>query len=444
MSNENQLSSYIENLDFVSIFKSFRMAIQPSKLIIALLAILTVVLIGSIMDIFKVVYAAPGITQADVAMAPMEGIATASATELQAYVISPDAVGMFKERYGSASSRLGLFSTLATFCAARFNDTVFDFVRFNPAGALTNMLMSVRAIMWALFEHPLISLPYFILLFIVFAFAGGAISRIAALEFAKDEKPGFFQALRFARAKFKSFIAAPLAPILLIFILGFIIFIFGALGNVPYAGEILVAMLLILAIVLSFLITLLIIGLLAGFNLMYPAISYEGSDSFDAISRSFSYVYARPWRMGFYSILAAIYGALCYLFVFIFATILLWSSYIFLALGMAWSHSSKAQGMSKLEGIWSVKMPTLPTLFDFSGLNWTEAAAALIISIIVTIVLCITAAFAISFFFSANTAIYALMRKKVDNTLISEVWTPSQIESEEMPVTIEDLPKDDK
>ena len=40
--------------------------------------------------------------------------------------------------------------------------------------------------------------------------------------------------------------------------------------------------------------TLILLGLTGGFNLMYPTIAVEGSDSFDAISRSFSYVYARP------------------------------------------------------------------------------------------------------------------------------------------------------
>ena len=61
--------------------------------------------------------------------------------------------------------------------------------------------------------------------------------------------------------------------------------------------------------------TLVLLGTVGGFNLMYPTIAVEGSDSFDAISRTFSYVYARPWRMLFYTLVAIVYGALCYLFV---------------------------------------------------------------------------------------------------------------------------------
>ena len=50
----------------------------------------------------------------------------------------------------------------------------------------------------------------------------------------------------------------------------------------------------------AWLIAFLLVGLGGGWALMYPTIAVEGSDSFDAISRSFSYVFARPWRAGLY------------------------------------------------------------------------------------------------------------------------------------------------
>jgi alcohol dehydrogenase class IV len=59
----------------------------------------------------------------------------------------------------------------------------------------------------------------------------------------------------------------------------------------------------------------LVIGLGGGVNLMFGAIAYENSDAFDAVSRSLSYVYARPWRLAFYTLLATVYGSISYLFV---------------------------------------------------------------------------------------------------------------------------------
>src|SRR3712207_1254606 len=78
--------------------------------------------------------------------------------------------------------------------------------------------------------------------------------------------------------------------------------------------------------------TLVLLGTLGGFNLMYPTVAVEGSDSFDAISRSFSYVYAKPWRMLFYSLVAIAYGALCYLFIKFFIWLMLLLTHYFTGL----------------------------------------------------------------------------------------------------------------
>jgi len=48
-------------------------------------------------------------------------------------------------------------------------------------------------------------------------------------------------------------------------------------------------------------------------------IAYEGSDCFDSTSRSFSYLFARPWRTLFYDFIAFVYGFICFLFVWFFA-----------------------------------------------------------------------------------------------------------------------------
>ena len=78
--------------------------------------------------------------------------------------------------------------------------------------------------------------------------------------------------------------------------------------------------------------TLVLLGTAGGFNLMYPTIAVEGSDSFDAISRSFSYLYARPWRMAFYSAVAILYGSICYLFVRYFLYLMLSLTHKFVGL----------------------------------------------------------------------------------------------------------------
>ena len=54
------------------------------------------------------------------------------------------------------------------------------------------------------------------------------------------------------------------------------------------------------------LMALLLLGLLFGWPLMWGTISTEGTDSFDALSRSYAYLFQRPLHYLFYALVAAI------------------------------------------------------------------------------------------------------------------------------------------
>ena len=55
---------------------------------------------------------------------------------------------------------------------------------------------------------------------------------------------------------------------------------------------------------------ILTIGLAAGWPLMAPTVSTEGTDTFDALSRSYAYVYQRPLAYLLYAVAATIIGIL--------------------------------------------------------------------------------------------------------------------------------------
>jgi hypothetical protein len=171
------------------------------------------------------------------------------------------------------------------------------------------------------------------------------------------------------------------------------------------------------------LIAIILIGTVAGFNLMFPAIVYDGSDCLDAISRSFSYVYSKPWRISFYTAIAAVYGAICYTFVRFFTFLLLWVTRWFLQFGV-WANSSK--GGNKLAAIW----PEL-SFMDLRGspplatLNWSQSLATFLVYLALSVVIGLLVSFVISFYFSASTIIYALMRNRVDNTALENIYTPA-------------------
>jgi hypothetical protein len=155
---------------------------------------------------------------------------------------------------------------------------------------------------------------------------------------------------------------------------------------------------------------------------MYPTIAVEGSDSFDAISRSFSYVYARPWRMLFYTAVALIYGAICYLFVRMFIWLMLALTHHFVAAGMFASAAST-------DPLWTTMWngPAAPGWrlsydIDFLTLTWYQSISAFLLAIWVYLVVATLGAFTISFYFTANTIIYSLMRHEVDATEMDDVY----------------------
>ncbi len=416
MSNGKESPWVFESFLFPKIFKTFRIAVQPSKLIIAFAALTIICLSGWIMDFSGTVVAVPQ-TQGE-------------ATELRIYINDPDRLTSFIEDYGESGEHKGVFSTLWRFGSERFHGALKSLFAFDLPGVAENIAKVFKAIGWAFRYHYFYILIFFLITLAVVSIAGGSLCRISALQFARDEKPGVMEALRFSIKRFLSLFTVPLAPVCIIIVMGLFISVLGLIGNIPIVGELMVGIFLLLALIGGALIVTFLIGTVAGANLMFPAIVYDGSDCFDAISRSFSYVYSKPWQMGFYTAVTVIYGAICYTFVRFFTFLLLWVTYQFLQFGF-WVNNSSNQ-IGKLAAIWPE-----PSFMGLRGsppwatVNWSESFAGFLIYLVLLVVIGLLVSFVISFYFSASTIIYALMRNRVDNTALDDIYTPTtDIETE--------------
>jgi hypothetical protein len=423
MGSEKESSQVFENLLFPKIFQTFRMAIQPTKLIIAFLAVAVICLSGWVMDFSKTVVVTQNI-QGEI-----------TDTELQIYMTKPDQVKLYIEQYKESGERSGVFSTVWGFATVSFHNALKSLFAFNLPEVAVNIANYFKAVGWALRYHFLYCIIFFIIKLAVISIAGGSLCRITALQFARGEKPGLTEALGFSTKKFLSFFTAPLVPAGIIIFIGLLIFLLGLTGNIPRAGELLIGIFMLLALIAGALIAIVLIGAVAGFNLMFPAVAYDGSDCFDAISRSFSYVYSKPWRMGFYTAIAAVYGAICYTFVRFFAFLLLLVTRWFLQLGI-WVENSSNE-VNKLAAIWPE--PSFTNLFGSPAstmANWSQSTAAFLVYLVLLVVIGLLVAFVISFYFSANTIIYSLMRNRVDNTALEDIFSHfDDIKTE--PTTIE-------
>jgi hypothetical protein len=425
MAEQKNLAQCCDDLLFLNIFKTFRIAIQPARFFTAFLVLVLLFITGWLMDFSRTVVVSGRLTQRDLRTSRLTGTVTWP-TELHCFVNDSEQVDSFIERYKNQSEKQGVFKVWSNFCLARFNQAAASIVVLRFDNFVTSLTECILATVWALKYHTGYSIILLFIALVLFSIAGGAICRGAALQFSKDERCGITPCLKFALKKFISLFCAPLAPIIFITIFGFGIFLLGLITNIPWAGEIFLTMVFIIILLAGLCMTLAIIGACPGINLMWGVIAYENSDTFDAVSRSFSYVYSKPWRLSFYTLLAAIYGSISYLFVRFFAFILLGTSRWFLSLGI-WSSGNKAQQLNKLVAIWPK-----PEFFNLlgSGLeisrNATESIAAFVIYLTILVVAGLVVAFAVSFYFSASTIIYCLLRNKIDNTPLDNIFIEAE------------------
>jgi len=274
---------------------------------------------------------------------------------------------------------------------------------------------------WLIFHHTIFFVFFGLWFLLIWALFGGAISRIAAVQVARDEKISIRQAMNFAVGKLLSFGSAPVIPVAIVLAIGLILAAAALLGNIPFVGPIAIGACFAFALLAGFVMTLVLLGTAGGFNLMYPTIAVEGSDSFDAISRSFSYVYARPWRMLFYSLVALVYGAATYIFVHCFIYIMLVLAHHFVGMGI---FTRAADSRDLLSVMWPSPVTTGRVAYSvhYDALGPGQSLGAFFIHIWVSLLVSFLGSFAISLYFSANTIIYYLMRQEVDSTEMDDVY----------------------
>ncbi|MHC4180834.1 MAG: hypothetical protein ACYSWU_25320 [Planctomycetota bacterium] len=235
----------------------------------------------------------------------------------------------------------------------------------------------------------------------VWAFFGGAITRIAAVQLACDERVGWAAALRHARSKWLSYFAAPLCPLIGVVLAALPVWVLGWLLHVN-VGILLAALIWPLALLGGLVMVILLLGLIFGWPLMWATISAEGTDSFDALSRSYAYVFGRPLRYLFYVIVAAVLGALGWLLVQNFAAAVVGATY--------WTAGWTAGAQIDL-----IK----PGGDELTGVGY---AGAVIIRFCAGCVKLLAVGFIYGYFWTASTAIYFLLRRDVDDTEMDEVF----------------------
>lgn len=264
-------------------------------------------------------------------------------------------------------------------------------------------------------------------LLVIWSLVGGAITRIAALDYAKDESIRLSDALGFARKKFWSYFWSPLVPVIGVFFFALCNVIGGMIGRIPVLGEVAVALGFPLALISGFLMVFIgVIGAL-GLCFMFPTISVEGSDAFDAMSRAYSYVLSRPKQFLLYCTINTLYGLVCLAVIAFVAWLMMSLSFATVGAGMGQkfhlvqsflSHKCNIACLGYCGG-YSTELTTGGVCFDG---RWSLKFLAGMLLVYVFMVKLAVWSFVTTYLFSAKTIIYFLLRKEIDSTNVTDVY----------------------
>jgi hypothetical protein len=258
-----------------------------------------------------------------------------------------------------------------------------------------------------------------LLVVLVGSLVGGAISRRVALEFAGEGEWGLRATLREAIRECPTTCGAPaiaLVGIALLTIAGRLI---AWTSSIPGLDSgVIPAALWGLLLVIGLLTAMIVFGVAIAWPLMVTAHSIEQTDAFDALNRAYNYVFVRPWYALSLTFAGLAYGTvvLAFLLFLLGATVHLTER---LAAGPISDSALAAISTDAppLVASGSVEATAETSLARRLGGMWNRGLAAVL------------TAFVYSFFWTAATLVYVLLRKSVDATDIREVFVAGKQKS---------------
>src|SRR5579864_2861591 len=249
-----------EAFGFTHLFRAFRVAVHPSKLILALVALGCLWCGGLVLDAVwnhhhQVTFAERDLLWAS--ESPYRILREAANAGSRARHQEVNDERQAGEIFG------GIFQTFFEYEVLQANN-VLTFGQaglpgWHPFESVWRFVAVGPKWLWS--YHWLFALIYTIWFLLIWSVFGGAISRIAAVHVAREEKISVRHALTFSVNKVLSFIFAPVIPVFIVLGIGVVIAIASTLlFHIPWIGPILAGLFFFLTLIGGFVITLVILG----------------------------------------------------------------------------------------------------------------------------------------------------------------------------------------
>ncbi|MHC4593130.1 MAG: hypothetical protein ACYS8L_10625 [Planctomycetota bacterium] len=269
--------------------------------------------------------------------------------------------------------------------------------------------------------HFIVSVLLYVALFWIWSGAGALVSRLAALEYARDDLPTLAEARATVKAKRSAYFFAPVMPLAVIVILTVLNALGGLLVNLPGLGRILLIfpgfpLLLATSVTIAFLV---VFGVLS-FGMMMPAVAVGGKDAFESWSTAYSYVLWGLRRFVCYTLIAGVIGVISAVVAWGLAEFVIYLIYQTVNIGFFRQTEWLTYQTAVLGGRYCIILAPV-------GTGFTGVLAAILWYLLLA-VRALPVAYVFAYFFTANTIIFFLMRKDQDNVEIDELYEEAEEE----------------
>lgn len=313
----------------------------------------------------------------------------------------------------------GTFEGTVDQVAAGFHQTLAGVYRLSIGETLSGLgmiLIDTPRALWD--DHRWFAIFYGLACLVICAVGGGAIARMAAVHQALEQRLSLTEARDFALVRSFGLVWAKALPIVLLVVLMLVVLVIGVLMRVPLL-DIITAILYGLVLLIGFVMAFLLVGYLVSFPLLVPAVAVENCDGADAMQRGYAYVINRPLH------------ALWYWAVALFGLLVGFTLVVALAI-VTLNLTGKMFGQLAPDAIAAVSGHYEAVTFHHEtghvavG-NWHERWSANVLLAWQALVICMVAAYVMSYYFSASTIAYLLMRKASDGQEPDEIWRPGLV-----------------
>lgn len=242
----------------------------------------------------------------------------------------------------------------------------------------------------------------------LWSLVGLVLSRRSALLFAgRDESP-FWRAIQYTSKRWTAAAGAPLIPTAAALFAGIVIAFVAIPGWLPFVGSIWLFIASPLIATLGFAMAFLLFATAIGWPLMVSAVATDDCDSFGGLSRAYSSLTGRPWNLAGYVLVAIIVGAIFMPVVHLVADTTIWCAVTSASFGTGFERSAE-----------SLSGPV-----KFVARQFADGVG-------------------ISFFWSAATVIYLLLRNDVDGIPLERVAPDDQDRPSRDPLPVVGIPATD-